>query len=256
MKLRITSIPNFIAFLKKVKAVDKNVILELSKDNLFAKIHTPDKAVMKFVSSPLSDILENSDLKWDKIKGDRVKIGIVDVTRLVESFKHFRPEEDVFLEIKVDNVDNESVATEIKLNSSSLNIKIRCSDLSIMSYVKDEILDVVISKESYLSKFKIYQSDFGTITSLCGLETNSEEILTFEVSENNVYAKGDSFRYKLNIGASEISIEKGEDSLSNLYKKQLSYMESETCDAFVHENRLVLISEQSSTSIAIGSVVK
>jgi hypothetical protein len=109
-----------------------------------------------------------------------------------------------------------------------------------------------------LVNFKIYQSDFTTVLSLCGLENNSEEILSFQISDKNAHAVGDSFNYKLNIGASEIlfndnSVDKVEP---NVYKNQLSHMEAETCQVYVHENRFVLFSEQSSTSIAIGLVEK
>jgi hypothetical protein len=254
MKLRITSIPNFIAFLKKLKAVDKSVILELTSDSLFSKIHTADKSVMKYSCVSLSDVLEG-DIDWKKIKGGRVKIGIIDATRLMEAFKHFRPEEDVYIELEVEDVDGQSVSTEMKLTSASLNIRLRCADLSLLSYVEDNILEMVHSKEDALANFKIYQSDFTTILSLCGLETNSEEILVFDINPKNAHANGDSFRYKLNLGPSEITIE-NESMLSNIYKSQLSYMESETCQVFVHANRLVLSSEQSSTSIAIGLVEK
>jgi hypothetical protein len=254
MKLRITSIPNFIAFLKKLKAVDKSVILELTSDSLFSKIHTADKSVMKYSCVSLSDVLEG-DIDWKKIKGGRVKIGIIDATRLMEAFKHFRPEEDVYIELEVEDVDGQSVSTEMKLTSASLNIRLRCADLSLLSYVEDNILEMVHSKEDALANFKIYQSDFTTILSLCGLETNSEEILVFDINPKNVHANGNSFRYKLNLGPSEITME-NESMLSNIYKSQLSYMESETCQVFVHANRLVLSSEQSSTSIAIGLVEK
>jgi len=256
MKLRITSTPNLITFLKRLKSVDRSVILELTEDKLFSKVHTPDKSVMKYASVSLSDVLEG-DVSWNKYKGERVKVGIIDVTRLIDSFKHFRPEEDVYLELAVDNVDDQSISTEIKLISASLNIKLRCADLSLLSYVEDSILSMVHSKNDALANFKVYQSDFTTVLSLCGLETNSEEILVFEVNTKNAHAKGDSFRYKLNLGPSEISIQEGEDSsISNIYKNQLSYMEPETCQVIVHANRLVLISDQSSTSIAIGLVEK
>ena len=155
----------------------------------------------------------------------------------------------------MEDVDGQSVSTEMKLTSASLNIRLRCADLSLLSYVEDNILEMVHSKEDALANFKIYQSDFTTILSLCGLETNSEEILVFDINSKNVHANGDSFRYKLNLGPSEITIE-NESMLSNIYKNQLSYMESETCQVFVHANRLVLSSEQSSTSIAIGLVEK
>jgi hypothetical protein len=254
MKLRITSIPNLIAFLKKLKTVDKSVILEITKDKVFTKVHTPDKSVMKYASVALQDVLEG-DVDWKKIKGERIKIGIIDATRLMEAFKHFRPEEDVYMEISVDTVDDQSVSTELKLTSASLNIKLRCADLSLLSYVEDNILSMVHSKDDSVANFKIYQSDFTTILSLCGLETNSEEILVFDITTKNVHAKGDSFSYKLNLGPSEINMDE-DSSASNIYKNQLSYMEPETCQVFVHGNRLVLVSEQSTTSIAIGLVEK
>ena len=37
---------NFIAFLKKLKLVDKSVPLEIEGSNLFAKVRTPDKSVI------------------------------------------------------------------------------------------------------------------------------------------------------------------------------------------------------------------
>lgn len=255
MKLRITSIPNLIAFIKKLKAVDKSVILELTPKKLFSKVHTPDKSVMKYSSVLLSDVLEEEEIDWKKVPKGKIKIGILDAGRLMEAFKHFRPEEDVYIELEVDTVDDDSVATELKLTSASLNIRIRCGDLSLLSYIEDNILEMVHSKEDHIANFKIYQSDFTTILSLCGLENNSEEMLVFEINPKNVHAHGDSFRYKLNIGASEIVFDEKEIS-TNIYKNQLSYMESESCQAYLHDNRLVLVSEQTSTSIAIGLVEK
>jgi hypothetical protein len=253
MKLRITSIQNFLVFLKRLKSVEKSVILELSKDSIFSKVHTPDRSVMKYASVLLTDVLEG-DIDWQKLKSDRIKIGILDVTRLMEAFKHFRPEEDVYLELNTDMVDGECVSTELKLISASLNIRLRCADLGLLSYVEDKILNMVHSKENVSSEFKIYQSDFTTILSLCGLETNSEEVLGFDIQEKNVHAFGDSFRYKLNLGPSEIVTE--DNIIANIYKNQLGYMEAETCRIFLHDNRIVMFSEQSSTSITIGLVEK
>ncbi|NCX05873.1 MAG: hypothetical protein EBW68_08870, partial [Actinobacteria bacterium] len=219
MKLRITSTQNFLVFLKRLKSVEKSVILELTKDSLFSKVHTADKSVMKYTSILLSDVMEG-DVDWAKLKTDRVKIGILDATRLMEAFKHFRPEEDVYLELTTDNVDGDCVSTEIKLISASLNIRLRCADLGLLSYVEDKILSMVHSQEDAVAQFKIYQSDFTTILSLCGMETNSEEVLAFEINEKNAHSFGDSFRYKLNLGASEITT--SESVISNIYKGQLS----------------------------------
>lgn len=253
MKIRVTSTNNLIGFLKKLKSVDRSVLLELQKEKLFSKVHTPDKSVMKFASINNSNIFDTIE-DFPSNGSDRVKIGIMDVGRLMDCFRHFRPEEDIFLDINVQDVDGESVATELKVLSQSLSIRIKCADLSLLNYVGDDILKLVHSKDGYESRFKIYQSDFSAIDSLCGLETNSQELLTFEIDEDHVISAGDSFRYKLNIGKSDIDIETGSSLKSSIYKSQLNYVDSESYDCYVHNNRIVFFSDQSETSTAIGLI--
>jgi hypothetical protein len=252
MKIRITSIPNLITFLKRLKSVEKNVILEVTQNKISSKVHTPDKAVMKYSSLNYNEVFEG-EIEW---KGkEKIKIGLIDVGRVIDAFKHFRPEEDVFLELTVQDEDGEYITSEMRLISKSLKIKLKCADLGLLSYVSDEILEVVHSKEDYIGKFKIYQSDFNTVLSLCGMESNSEEILNFDLTKEEVYTVGDSFRYKLSLGLDEIAIQ-GEKMNSSIYKNHLGYMEQESCQVYIHENRIVLDSESSSTSIAIGIVEK
>jgi hypothetical protein len=252
MKIRITSIPNLITFLKRLKSVEKNVILEITEDKISSKVHTPDKAVMKYSSLSFNEVFEGS-IEW---KGkNKIKVGLIDVGRVIDAFKHFRPEEDVFLELTVQEEDGEYITSELRLISKSLKIKLKCADLGLLSYVSDEILQIVHSKENSVGEFKIYQSDFNTVLSLCGMETNSEEILNFDLTKEDVYSYGDSFRYKLSLSLDEISI-KEEKMTSSIYKNHLGYMEQETCKIYIHDNRIVLDSETSSTSIAIGIVEK
>ena len=251
MKIRVTSTPNLIAFLKKLKVVDRSVLLELQEDKLFSKVHTPDKSVMKYASINNTHIFDPIE-DWDQVSSDRVKMGIMDVGRLMDCFKHFRPEEDIYLEIALQEVDGETVATEIKVLSASLSIKIRCADLSLLSYVEDNILGIVHSKVGQEGKFKIYHSDFSTVVSLCGLETNSQELLTFELDKDSVISAGESFRYKLNIGSSDISV--GESMKAAIYKSQLNYVDSESYTCYVHDNRMVFFSDQSETSSAVGLI--
>ena len=252
MKIRITSIPNLITFLKRLKSVEKNVILEITEDKISSKVHTPDKAVMKYSSLSFNEVFEGN-IEW---KGkNKIKVGLIDVGRVIDAFKHFRPEEDVFLELTVQEEDGEYITSELRLISKSLKIKLKCADLGLLSYVSDEILQIVHSKENSVGEFKIYQSDFNTVLSLCGMETNSEEILNFDLTKEDVYTHGDSFRYKLSLSLDEISI-KEEKMTSSIYKNHLGYMEQETCKIYIHDNRIVLDSETSSTSIAIGIVEK
>jgi hypothetical protein len=134
MKLRITSIQNLIVFLKRLKTVEKGVILEFSKDRIFSKVHTPDKATMKFSGLDMDDVFE-TEFDWGSIKSDRVKVGFHDIGRLIEAFKHFRPEEEVNVDMDISEVDGSMTATEFRLVSPSLVIRLRCSDLNMLSYV-------------------------------------------------------------------------------------------------------------------------
>ena len=253
MKIRVTSTNNLITFLKKLKVVDKSVLLELTEENLFCKVHTPDKSVMKYSSIPVGQIFDQIP-SFDDLSCDRIKIGLMDVTRLIDCFKHFRAEDDIHLDLNVSEVDGQCVSTEINVISPSLKIRIRCADLSLLSYVEDNILAVVHSKDDALSSFKIYNSDFASVMSLCGLESNSEELLVYKVNKEQVKIVGDSFEYKLNIGSSEIETE---DSLdSSIYKSHLNYVDSESCRCYIHENRIVFFSEQTKTSTAVGVIEK
>ena len=251
MNIRVTSTSNLIAFLKKLKVVDRSVLLELQEHRLFSKVHTPDKSVMKYASisnTHIFDTIEN----WDEVKSDRVKIGIMDVSRLMDCFRHFRAEEDIFLNVKIQDVDSETVATEVEVYSTSLSIKIKCADLSLLSYVDDNVLSMVHSKEEQDGKFKIYNSDFSSIVSLCGMETNSQELLNFELKNDQVIAAGESFRYKLNIGASDIEVDK--EMKCSIYKSQLNFVDAESYTCYVHDNRMVFFSDQSETSTAVGLI--
>ena len=254
MKIRVTSTTNLIAFLKKLKVVDRSVLLELKEDKLFSKVHTPDKSVMKYASIDNTSIFDPIEDWSDSVSSDRIKMGIMDVGRLMDCFKHFRPEEDIFLELNLQDVDGETVATELKVLSASLSIRIKCADLSLLSYVDDNILGIVHSKEGQDAMFRIYNSDFTSIDALCGLESNSQELLTFEFHEDHVIAFGDSFRFKLNIGKSDIDVDS--EMKASIYKSQLNYVDSESYTVYVHDNRMVLFSDQSETSTAVGLIEK
>jgi len=253
MKIRVTSTSNFIFFLKKLKVVDRSVLLELTDTDLFCKIHTPDKSVMKFASIPVDQIFEPIE-GFAKLKCDRIKIGLIDVVRLMDCFRYYRSEEEIFLNLEISKLDGSCVATELNVISDSLKIKLKCADLSLLSYVEDSIGEMVHSKEDSEANFKLYSSDFSSLSSLCGMESNAEELLVFRIERNNVRVTGDSFDFKLNIGTSEIQAASKMDS--SIYKSHLNYVDSESSHCYVHDNRIVFCSEQTKTSTAIGIIEK
>ena len=72
-KFRITNTSNLIAFLRKIKLVDKSVILELEGTDFFAKVRTADKSVIKYVSLSTFNFLDG------ELPKSRVKIGIMEI---------------------------------------------------------------------------------------------------------------------------------------------------------------------------------
>jgi hypothetical protein len=251
MKLRITSIPNLIDFLRKLKVVDKSVLLELNHEELFCKIHTPDKAVMKSVRIPFNSVFDGSIETGDS---DRVKIGMVDVSRFIDCFKNFKQTDIVHLEIVSGNVDGDFVATSMKVYTDMMKINFVCADLALMSYVADDILSLVHGTEEAVGNFRLYRSDFETLSSLCGLENNAEELLEFKLSSSSIDTAGQSFEYKLNIGNSDIEI--SEEMSIFIYKKQLGFIDLEQSQIFIHDNRLIFKSEEKQSTIAIGLIEK
>src|SRR5574343_565713 len=123
-KFRIINSSNFIAFLKKFKLVDKSVPLELEGNSLFGKVRTSDKSVIKYVSIDVNDIFEG------ELPPSRLKMGINEISKLIDTFKYFGPEEQLNITIESEPYENELIATKIKLYSASTNIFIRCTDLS------------------------------------------------------------------------------------------------------------------------------
>ena len=124
---RITNPGNFISFLKKLKLVDKSVPLEIEGSNLFAKVRTPDKSVIKYVSVDISDILEGD------LPPNRLKIGILEISKLIDVFKYFGPEEELNLIVDSQPYDSDLIATSLKFASSTLNIFVKCADISLIS---------------------------------------------------------------------------------------------------------------------------
>jgi hypothetical protein len=253
MNLRITSIPNLIDFLKKLKVVDKSVLLELTQTELFSKTHTPDKSVMKCVRIPFLQVFEGT---VETGNSDRIKIGLVDVARFIDCFKNFKQTDMVYLEIVTSDQDGHTVGISLKAYTDSMKINFRCAELGLMSYIEDNILGLVHGTEDAIGSFRFYRSDFETVISLCGLENNSEELLEFSVLTDppSVQTAGQSFEYKLDIATPDIDA--SEPATLAIYKKQLGYVDLEQSMVFYHENRLIFKSTEKESTIAIGLIQK
>ena len=244
--LRIINSGNFISFLKKLKLVDKSVPLELEGDQLFAKVRTPDKSVIKFVGVDVSEVLEGD------IPPQRLKIGILEIGKLIDVFKYFGPEEEVTLIIDSQPYDGGFIATSIKFSSPSLNIFIKCADISLLAYIDDNIQRGIHSTEGSEINFSITRESFQKISSLTGIESNAEELLNLDVHETGVTVRGNSFHFHIIRGSKVQGFT--EPKVFTIYKNQFSYIDQEASEIHFHENRIVVKSTESDSIIAIGLV--
>jgi hypothetical protein len=243
---KIANSNNFIAFLKKLKLVDKSVPLEIEGSNLFAKVRTPDKSVIKFVSVDVNDILEGD------FPSQRLKIGILEIGKLMDVFKYFGPEEELSLIVDSQPYEGGLIATSLKFSSPSLNIFIKCADISLLAYIDDNIQKQIHSTEGSEVNFEISRENFQKVASLTGIETNSEELLNFDIEENGVIIRGNSFQYNLIKGKTANGFES--PSVYTIYKNQFSYIDQEASEIHFHENRILVKSIESDSIIAIGLV--
>ena len=168
LKFRITNSQNFVSFLKKLKLVDKSVPLEIERGNIFAKVKTSDKSVIKYVEIPLADVMEGS------IPEERLKIGILEIGKLMDVFKYFGPEEDLNVYIDSQLYEGDLIATKLKFSSSSLDIFVKCADISLLGYIDDKIQKTIHTTEGSEVSFDVTRETFQKISSLTGIETNSD----------------------------------------------------------------------------------
>jgi hypothetical protein len=246
LNFKIVNSQNFISFLKKLKLVDKSVPLEIEGTNIFAKVRTPDKSVIKYVCVDSSEIIEGD------LPSSRLKIGILEIGKLIDAFKYFGPEEELNLSIESQNYEGSLVATQMKFSSSSLNIFIKCADISLLAYIDDGIQKSIHSTEGSEVNFEISKEGFQKISSLTGIESNSEELLNFDVHDNGITVRGNSFQY-------HIMKDKKAKGFSNpcvytIYKNQFSYIDQENSEVHFHDNRVLVKSTESNSIIAIGLV--
>jgi len=246
LNFRITNPSNLIDFLKKIKLIDKSVILELEKNTLFAKIKTQDKSVLKYVGIDTSDILDG------EVQDTRIKLGIMEINKIIDVFKYFGPEEETFMEIKAQLVDDEHLATGFRMYSGTININFRCGDISLFSYIDDSVQQAIHSIKDSIITFPVSKEAFNKISSLSTIENNSEELLNFDVHKDGITIRANAFQYHLVKGRKVDGYTK--DETFTIYKNQFNYVDQENSIFSAQENRIVVISSDSDSKIAIGLV--
>lgn len=243
-KFKIKSATNFISFLKRFSALpEKALILEITKDCIKAKSHTPDKATIKYSKMTLADVLEGD------IPADVIKVPIYDINKVIGIFKHFGEADEVFFDLKYDNSGDECIGTEMKFHSNSLKITLEAGDMSLLTFVSSDIFKKIMSstKDNSVISFPFKREYFSKINSLCGIDSATDS-LHIKISDGSAIIKGKSFEYNIE------NVPPGSSVDFSFYNSHFSYIEQELSTFHVGPDRMLITSDESDTIIIIAKV--
>jgi hypothetical protein len=241
-KFKIKSPNNFILFLKRFSALpEKALIVELTSDSLKAKGHTPDRAIIKYSKMSIGDVLEGD------VPSDLIKIPILDINKVIGLFKHFGEADEVFMDLKYDNANDEAIGTEIVFRTSNLKIKVECADMSLFTYISGEMLKKIISatKDGAVIEFPFKREFFTKINSLCSIDAASDA-LNIKIHDGIVKFKGKSFEYDID------NVPKDAEIDFSFYNSHFGYIEQEISSFHVGPERILVKSSESDTMIVIS----
>jgi len=245
---KIKSTNNLISFLKRFTPISNNLLLEITKDHILAKSYTPDRSVVKYSKIPLSDVLEGT------VATDLIKIGIHDISKVCNVFKHFDEGAEIFFDLKTDLIQDEPNGVEMTFRSNNLKINMGCQDLSLFPvYITSDSLKKIIKSvaDEKVMEFKFPKEAFIKIKSLCSMDA-ATDLLKIKIKDGKVFFTGKSFEYELKdvMDANNTPITQELDL--SFRNDQFGYIDQETSKFHIGEQKILVKSEDSESLIVLG----
>jgi|AntAceMinimDraft_7_1070363.scaffolds.fasta_scaffold01077_3 hypothetical protein len=239
LELKISNSGEFFDFLKKFSSIDSSLLMEFNSTTITAKSHTPERSVVKSSSIALDEIF--SEFTID----EPFKVGIFNIDKLKTAFKYFEGSDFTF-GINLSKMQDEWVGTNIFLKNSSLDISFSCASLSLFTQITNDIMDKITDTSGFKSKFLLQREQLARITSLFGIDSDYSKI-TFEITKGKIYVKGKNFKYEVLDDADPDN----NQSLS-VFKHHYSFLDNETTEVYMMDDKLVLISTETDTRLIVG----
>lgn len=242
-KFKLKSPSNLIAFLKRFSSMDKNLLLEITPDNILAKTYTEDRCIVKYSKLALGDVLEGT------VPADLMKVAVYDIGKIINVFNHFSESDEISVDIKYEVISGEYVGTEILFYSGSLKIKVECADLSLITHITNEMIKRIVktAMEDKVIDFPFPKDAFTKIHSLCKIDS-VKDFLNIKIVEGKIVFKGKSFEYEVGEVPKDTSMDFA------ILNEHFSMVESEISTFVLGNTKLVVKSQESDTLIIIGRV--
>ena len=243
LRFKIKSSENFTNFLKRFKTIERGLLLELTPETLRAEAHTADRGIVKSSSIPLDTILEGN------VPSDLIKIGIFDIGRVIDMFKHFEETDELFLELNYEKVQEKEVGTKLKFISPNLKFNLTCADLDHFTYVSQSAFDKItaVIEENKNAEFSFPRESFNKVSSLCSFDSG-EDRLVIEFSGGEINFKGESFNYLLGADPDNKNI------TFSFYKARFLSIDEENSNFLMESDKMLINSVESDTQVIIGRV--
>lgn len=242
-KFKLKSSINLITFLKRFSSLEKNLLLEMTRDNLLAKSYTGDKAIVKYSKLALGDVLEGD------VPADLVKIAIFDISKVTNVFDHFSKADEISLDVKYEVISGEYVATELLFHTKALRIKVECADLSLFTYIQPEMIKRIVKSaaDDKVLDFPFPKDAFVKINSLCKIDY-VKDFLTIKIHDNKIIFKGKSFEYEVGTVQDQVDMDFA------ILNEHFSMIEQEISTFVLGPQKLLVKSQESDTLIIVGRV--
>ena len=239
---KVKSPENLISFLKKFSLVESSLLLEVTKDALLAKSHIPDKSIIKYSRIKLDDVLEGT------VPGEQIKIGIGNISRIVNVFKYFANGDEIFLDLKYEEINDELVGVELTFHNESLKINMPCQDITLFTYINAEMLKKIVKgvSDDKIMDFDFPKQEFVKIQSLCDMDSDSE-LIRLKAKDSKLFVCGKSFEYEMkNAPAIDKNIELA------FRNENFGRIDSEFSRFHISPNKILVKSNDTDTIIVLG----
>ncbi len=246
MKVKVTkvNVAHLNGLIKKMLLMDTSLYINVSKDQVWSSVYTPTKDVVKSYSIPCSDIFT-----FDKPIEETIKLSFFSGSRLQNCISHFDPHH-LQMDISTFKDEEEGVyyADKIILRDQKLKIEIHCQDISLgfTSMTNDQV-SRAFDTSSEIFKFDFSREDFTKVAALFSLDKS--ELLQISAESDGVHIKTDAF---------DIIVDdrnQGDGTIKSTFKSFFDRVDKETYSVIACENKLILISQESQTRIALNLAI-
>lgn len=181
LTLVINSLDTFGQFLSRFSKMEKQILIEITPLHLKAKLGTVDKTSLKSEQIDIESVFQIDE--FEAIP-DLIKIGILNINKLIEAFKHFNDKQVTFT-IHYITDGSDLIVKNIELSSTSLSINFDCTEVEYFTYISDQLLENITSKNDVSLFFKLTKDQFAKMLDLTKFSNGEEDLIAVDIDSSN-----------------------------------------------------------------------